>query len=277
MRNPFDRIKAAWNSWRYHQTLPLRLEFIIGDQCNLNCKGCTHYSPLARHDRSEFEKLQNDVVRVAKACSQDAPIIYIMGGETLLHPQICEIIKLMRQQFPASQLSLFTNGILLPRMKDEFWEECKSSRCKIVVTRYPVDTDYDKIQELVKENGVDCDFYGDRTGDDGFLQFLLDPNKKQNSKISHFKCYNFGCVSIRDGRIYPCSISACIKHLNAKMGRECFVHEHGDFIEISDLQNSKQILNMRNHAVPFCSYCITPPKSTKWEKSSNSVSEWVGN
>ena len=45
--NPFKRIVNVMKSIRERSTQPLRIEFVLSDFCNLNCKGCTHYSDSA--------------------------------------------------------------------------------------------------------------------------------------------------------------------------------------------------------------------------------------
>ena len=39
MKNPFRSIISLYQSWRAHRAMPLRLEFVVTDHCNLNSKG----------------------------------------------------------------------------------------------------------------------------------------------------------------------------------------------------------------------------------------------
>ena len=274
MFNPFKKVKQAWRILREHKTMPLRLEFVLGDQCNLNCRGCTHYSPLAEGDQRPFDEFKRVVERVARAVADDIPTVYLMGGETLMYPRLVEAIGLMRENFPKSSLSLFTNGILLPKMGEEFWKACRDNHCRIAITRYPVKFDYDGAERLVRKNGVECRVFGNREGDDGFFRFALDPAKKQNAATSHFKCYNFGCVSVVGDRIYPCSLSGCVEHLNKKFGTD-FRHTPADYIEVGSLYNVNQIRALRDKPVPFCAYCKLPPATTRWAPSKREKTEWV--
>ena len=270
----FKKISRALRSVQERHAMPLRLEFVVGDQCNLNCRGCTHFSPLAAGDQQPFEQLKATVERVAKAVSDEIPIVYLMGGETLLYPRIVEAIELMRANFPKASLSLFTNGLLLTRMGDDFWEACRRCQCRVAMTRYPVKFDYDAAEALVREKGVECRVFGDRGGSDTFFRFALDPAKSQNAELAHFKCYNFGCVSVVGDRIYPCSISGCVGHLNRAHATD-FRHEEGDYIRVEDLHSVKQIKRLRDRPTPFCAYCKLPPRALPWAASRREKSEWV--
>ena len=76
-----------------------------------------------------------------------------------------------------------------------------------------------------------------------------------------------------DGYVYPCSISACVKHLNKHLDKE-FIHKASDRIPVFEVNSVKQILNLRDKAVPFCSYC-KKPEALPYALSKREVSEWV--
>lgn len=276
MRNP---IKRLWNAYRHLRAMaqmPLRLEFVLTDTCNLNCRGCTHYSPLAPKEYEPLEQVERNMAHLAKVCGSKVKQLYLIGGETLLYPQLTEAMQLLRRYFPAQKLYIFTNGIALPRMSDEFWQEAKRLDFILAITRYPIKFDYDAVIQLCEDKGVACEVFGDRSMADSFFRFALDPHKGQNARLSHFKCYNRGCLSIIGDRLYPCSISGCVSHLNAAKGTD-FRHEKGDFLRIPEITSVKQILRLRDKPVPFCGYCILPPSSVKYGPSKRDASEWVEN
>ena len=259
---------------KVHSTMPLRLEFVLTDYCNLNCKGCTHYSPLAPKEFESIDRLEANAARIARAVGDAIPIVYLIGGEPLLYPQLPEAMEILRRNFPKAEIKLFTNGIALPKMSDEFWQACKSTDTVVAITRYPIRVDYDAIAELCRSKGVKVEFFGDRSEKGSFFHFALDPEKKQNPHLSHFKCYNRGCVSVVGDKIYPCSISACVGHLNKACGTS-FEHKKGDWIDIADLRSVEQIRQLRDKPVPFCGYCINPPGTTDYGPSRRERSEWV--
>lgn len=270
----FGKIINALRTLRSHSKQPLRVEFVLSDYCNLNCKGCTHYSPLAPKEFAPLAGMQDAMRRISSLRGEPIQELYLIGGEPLLYPELPEAMAMMRSHFPAATLKLFTNGIALPRMTDEFWNACRQADFVVAITRYPIKVDYDSIEKLCRDKGVRYEVFGDRSAKDSFFRFGLDPEKKQNPRMSHFKCYNRGCVSVVGNKVYPCSISACVGHLNAACGTE-FTHEKGDYIPLDQLTHVDQIRRLRDRPVPFCGYCVNPPDTTTYGPSRREASEWV--
>ena len=269
-----NKISRAVRRWKELKKEPLHLEFIVTDYCNLNCRGCTHYSPLARKEFVAIDELKRDMAHLGAVCGSEVKDVYLIGGETLLYPQLDEAMDALRGSFPSQRLYVFTNGLILGRMDDGFWESARRNKAIIAITRYPVKFDYDAVEALCAQKGVEVRVFGDRRQADTFFRFALDPEGRQNKYVSHFKCYNRGCVSVVDGYVYPCSISACIKHLN-RTGETKFEHRRGDRIAVGDVRSAAQIKRLRDHAVPFCSYCKNPPKTVAYGLSKREISEWV--
>lgn len=274
MKNPMRSLLNLYRSWHGHRKSPLRVEFVVTDHCNLNCKGCTHYSPLAPDEMEDFAILERNIMHIGKTCGADIAAAYLIGGETLLYPRLCEAMRALRRGFPQSRLYVFTNGIALPRMSDEFWDTCRSEGIVLAVTRYPIKIDYDRIIELCHEKGVETEVFGDRSMADSFFRFALDPTKSQNRRMSHFKCYNRGCISVIGDRIYPCSISACVGHLNKACGTK-FEHTRGDYLTVTDVTCADRLKRLRDRPVPFCGYCINPPSTVTYGPSRRAKEEWV--
>lgn len=274
MRNPIARIINAAKHWHKIHTMPLRLEFVVTDYCNLNCKGCTHYSSLAAKEFADLDLLKHNMAHLAKVCLSKAASAYLIGGETLLYPHLIEAMEAMRDSFASQKLYIFTNGISLPKMSDEFWQTASRLNFIVAITRYPIKFDYDAAIELCRKHGVETEVFGDRSLQESFFKFKLDPEKKQNPLISHFKCYNRGCLSIIGTRLYPCSISGCVGHLNKACGTD-FRHLPGDFLEIDSITSVNQILKLRNSPAPFCGYCVLPPETVAYGPSKRNADEWI--
>lgn len=274
MGNPIKKIAGVVRQWRELKRMPLRLEFVLTDYCNLNCKGCTHYSPVADREFAPLEDMKRAMSHLGQVCGEGVSSAYLIGGETLLYPHLTEAMEALRASFATQRLYIFTNGLALPRMDDVFWTTARRLGFVIALTRYPVKFDYDAVEKLCRDKGVEVEVFGDRSMENSFFRFALDPAKKQNKYISHFKCYNRGCVSIVDGFVYPCSISACVGHLNKAFGTR-FEHCSGDRIAVGDVRGAADIKLLRDKPVPFCSYCKLPPDTVAYGPSKREVSEWV--
>lgn len=274
MRNPVKRFVDFIKRLDELRRLELRLEFVLSDACNLNCRGCTHYSPLAPREFIGLDTLDAGMARLAAVCGRRLKKAYLMGGETLMYPHLCGAMRMLRRHFPTQKLYLFTNGLLLPRMDAAFFEEVRRQRITIAMTRYPIKFDYDAVVELCRSKGVALEIFDDRRRPDSFFRFALDPAKRQNPALSHFKCCNRGCLTVIGGRLYPCSVSGCVSHLNEAFGCS-FIHAPGDFLEIGEIRSVKEILRLRDRAVPFCGYCIVPPPVVDYAPSRRERSEWI--
>lgn len=272
----FRKIINGLKTWHFHRTHPLRLEFVVTDFCNLNCKGCGHYSPVAPQEFETLETITRQLKHISEADHKKlVKKLYIMGGEPLTAPvdTLTGMARQMRHYFPEAEVYLFTNGLALKKMPEVFWKSLKDNNVILAITRYPIKADYEAIEELVKKQGVRYNVFADRNMANSFFRFGLDPKGTQDKRMSHFRCFNFGCVTVRDGRIYPCSTSACISHLNNRFGTK-FKHEPGDFLRIEDITDTRQILKLRNNPVPFCRYC-RKPDTVKYGPSRREASEWV--
>ena len=64
----------------------LSFELHIADHCNLKCKGCIHFSPLAEEKFLDTDIFQRDCQRIAELTDNNRlGKIRLMGGEPLLH------------------------------------------------------------------------------------------------------------------------------------------------------------------------------------------------
>jgi len=77
-----------------------RLVVHLTDHCNLNCKGCTHFSNIAKPAFADVEQFECEFKQLATIFSEITEI-YLLGGEPLLHPRLTEFLRSRAQPFPA--------------------------------------------------------------------------------------------------------------------------------------------------------------------------------
>jgi hypothetical protein len=100
-------MKAPWNfdAFDVHLT----------DHCNLNCAGCNHFSPLCREGRfADLGVFARDMGRMSALFADRSPIVHLLGGEPMLHPDVEKFLPIARAAFPKSVIQIVTNGLLLP-------------------------------------------------------------------------------------------------------------------------------------------------------------------
>ena len=118
------------------------------DHCNLNCKYCDHFSPIAEERYADVKDLERDFKRIKSLVN--VQYIALMGGEPLLHPNLPQIFNMCRRVLPTTTFSLFTNGILLTKQDENFWKSCYKNNISIHISRYPIKLDLANIFKLSK-------------------------------------------------------------------------------------------------------------------------------
>ena len=274
-----------YNLWRLYGFLkaPYMLDIHVAEHCNLNCIGCNHYSPLAKPAFCDLPALKHSLntLRDRKVLNM-FDCINLIGGEPLLNPDIIEVLKIAREVALTStsrkrlNIKLITNGLLLHRMPESFWEACKKYDIIVSVTHYPIALDYNAIFLLCEEKGVQYECFGDRTVHNGFSLFPLISKPKDCGKRklydNYYKCF-MQCMQLVDNRIYGCPQCAYSKYLNEAFGTS-FQEEKGDWLEIDHISKF-QLWKFRFSAKPFCKYCTFPIQTVDWKHSERKAEEWI--
>ena len=90
-----------------------QLEFHAADHCNLNCRGCSHFSGLVTKPTfPSLTKFEKYLIRLHELI-YDIDRLYILGVEALLNSEINEYVEICRKIYPHSKLIWLTNGILI--------------------------------------------------------------------------------------------------------------------------------------------------------------------
>jgi MoaA/NifB/PqqE/SkfB family radical SAM enzyme len=268
----YRRLKKFFSEKCEHSFL---FEVHVADHCNLNCAGCSHFSPLADEHFLDVRTYEKDCKRFSELTKGYIHTIRLMGGEPLLHDKITDIIKITRENFPDSIIKIVTNGILLDSQKAEFWDCCHSNDVVISITSYPVNLNVRKIFELSKEHDVNLENYskGYRIK---FKKEAYDLEGKQNKRESFLKCWESDCHHLRDGKLYICPIAAYIKYFNKFFSKNLEILPE-DYLDIYQARNIKEVLSYLNKPIPFCRYCKFGPDeyTIDWHISKKEISEWT--
>jgi hypothetical protein len=253
-----------------------QIEVHITEHCNLKCKGCVHFSPLAGEiflDPAVFEK---DCERLSKITNK-LTVIKLLGGEPLLHPQLISFFEIARKYFKTTVIQLTTNGILLFKQPDEFWAACHKNKIYIEISDYPVNIHIEEIRAKRKKYKVCVGYTVSK--EKGMDKTSLDLDGAQNARANFASCgaaAAWGCVTLRDGKIYVCSTTAHIQFFNEHFGKDLRITEK-DYIDIYKVTGKREILGLLSNPIPFCRYCNpgAAVSGLKWEVSKKEISEWV--
>lgn len=251
----------------------------LTQHCNLNCKCCDEFSPLAEEEYIDEKILKNDFKRLAELTNSDVDIIILSGGETLLYKNIASVVEILKKYFPNTKIELFTNGTLLQNASEDFWKMCNHNKIALLVTVYPIDVDYDKIFKTAIKHRVVC-LTQDNIDDSEVKttwHLPMDLEGKQNPVSSFLNCMHANhCFYLNKGKLFPCSIAGNVRHFNKYFNKNLEVSP-GDYIDIHKVKSLDEILAFLSNPVPFCRYCDVENRtvSNKWDLSDRDISEWT--
>jgi hypothetical protein len=252
----------------------LRFEIHLVDHCNLNCKGCDHFSPIAEKSFIDINIFENCFHRIAELTNGRIEEIQLLGGEPLLHGEINELLDIAGKYFH-SNIKIVTNGLLLLKQTDDFWQKCKKNNIAVVITNYPVKLDHARIKKTAKRHGVRIEYTG---GDRKELYaWSFDIKGTQNIYESFSNCSKANtCIHLYDGKLYTCPTIPCIRFLNNYFNQEFKISEN-DYIDIYEVKDIGEVFDFLCKPVPFCRYCNISKIKTglKWDVSKKDISEWL--
>lgn len=278
MYSEIQRLKNSIRRQMAPTVYDFHFEFHIVEHCNLNCRGCTHFSPLARQEYLSLTEFERDIVRLAFLTSNKARFINLLGGEPLLHPNVEQFAVIARKYFPESVIRIVSNGILVPRMNDKFWSVCRENHIILGITQYPVSFDYDKAIQIIEKNQVKFEsFSGDNMARVEMWKLVLDAKKMSRPIDNFMRCPRANaCVFISHGKLYNCATMANIHHFNSFFGQH-YELEKADYIDIYEVNDVQELFDFLCKPKPFCRYCNIDRREYggRWEKSKFDINEWT--
>lgn len=233
-----------------------KVEMHISDHCNLNCKGCTHFSPIFNKEFPDWNERVNDV-RVLKKKVSHIVLFSILGGEPFLNPDIGRYIEEIRKILPDTYIDIVTNGLLIPKISENVLKCIKQNHVVVSISEYePTHKVIAQIEERLNEYGI---LYEIRR---------YEEKRKFNKPLSlsgdgkyPSKCISNGCVNIWNGKIAKCPTLMYIDRFN-----EVF-HQKLPNEGIMSLQNcpdQEELLKALMRDVPLCKHCIC--YEVEWER-----------
>lgn len=242
------------------------LEHHIVDHCNLNCAGCSHFSPLAH----EWYELEDDFYHDFSALANKIEVqtIRLMGGEPLLHPHVGWFCETARSLFPHADIQLVTNGILLPLRKAELKDTLNNNQIRVCVSNYGF-LDMKHILEGIDLVRID--------GKAALYNISLDTDGTQDPQFAFDNCdlHQNHWYYFQHGCFYPCCIMANIeyfkKYFNQPMETDnlCIsIHDHTE----------EEIKKFLNTPLAACKYCRSDNRSNSYSafhQTQKEKTEWI--
>ena len=167
---------------------------------------CDHLSPLAQQRFTDPDTLYRDYSTLVKVYRPQ--LVYLTGGEPLLHPDILGAIQAVRASGITERIRILSNGILLHRMDDAFWGAIDDLEVSLypdsqiapdqVATWTAKAAEHGVLLEVYRFNEFRRVFSTTRNPDAALVQRLYN-----SCKAAHV----WGCHYVHEGRMYRCAQS----------------------------------------------------------------------
>jgi cyclic pyranopterin phosphate synthase len=234
----------------HHNTLEANIVL----HCNNRCAACNHGSPFHKKYDMSAETLARDLNSITRFFHSDE--FWFVGGEPLLHPDIPAMAEGVRVSKIADKLCVLTNGRLLDRMKDDFWNCVDMVRISV----YP-NLDASMV-EFAREKAAKHGVQFAAVPMPSFFKIFGKPDPQENFK----KCtYKNCCWTVHEGFFYLCPESAFFPDTYMKLPNL----KEGCPIDAS--LTEEMLSNYIHRTTPFtaCQICDPLTEQMKWHEVSS--------
>lgn len=250
----------------------------VTDHCNLNCARCSHFAPIAKEyylDPKEFEK---SVKCLSELLHGELHEYQLAGGEPLLHPECWRFPYIIRKYFPKTDIIIVTNGTLLEKADNKFYQSCRDNTVQLWITIYPIHFNYTAVQSKLDSEGVDY-VIGNTGVEDGSIKelwaYAYHLNGDRKDKEDFDQCFS-RCFILRGTRVYICAQGAYSDILNSYFGTT--LPQLGDNgVDLFQVDSERDLMARLDKRIPFCDYCNPlhrqPP--IPFAISKREITEWV--
>lgn len=238
-----------------------QVEMHIMDSCNLNCRGCAHFSPIFPNDVPDFPSRISDV----EIFAQKFGCIFrfaILGGEPFLNKDIGRYAEKIRDILPNSTIEIITNGILIPYVPEKTFETIRENNVCISISEYePTHRIIDSIKSRLEKFGIlyEIRSYSKKQ------KFNIPLSLTKNSKYEK-RCISNGCVTIWNGKMARCPTLMYIDRFNRQFDKN--LPNDGIMMLDEDIAGD-ELIQRFNEKVPLCDYCVW--NETEWDICSRPV------
>lgn len=245
------------------------LEINIADGCNLNCRGCLHFSNLySPNDFPDPDELLKTIEEITKHC--EIFQFRVLGGEPLLFKELPEFLEKLRKILPDTDLAVISNGILIPKYNKKLYAIMNENYIGINLTLYePTLKMKDMIYATLDESYV---AYGSHESKcEKFEKFL----KLSSGSTKAFEtCEPRGILVVKEDMLYRCPIEAYIDRFYKEYNIELKAPD-GINIYDADIDWKKLIDSLYTESRPLCTYCSEQSEFYEWGNGKPEMGDWI--
>lgn len=236
------------------------LEIHIVDRCNLNCKGCTHYAPISNKQTVSLDGIKQDIRRLSELFDNIIEC-WLLGGEPLLEPDLLrDVITEFRKYFPKTDLSITTNGLLIPELKQDDIDIIKSNNVTMMISDYTATNQMrEQIKARFESEGISYTIGKPRQ--DFHVMKIETPSFKPDRMND--RCVISEIAYLKNGKLSKCPESLLVKKMDEAFGTSVYC---ADEIDIYKEKNAWDIFTKLINPIASCAYCNYPSREYRpWE------------
>jgi MoaA/NifB/PqqE/SkfB family radical SAM enzyme len=246
-----------------------KLEYHLTNSCNLSCDSCSHYTNILKGNFKQPEELEKHLLEWSKILNIRE--FHIMGGEPFLNKNIHKFCQISKKILPKSIISIYTNGLLLSKIKNlnNILEYLLQNKIQIKLSIHSVQQEYiDELKpnleilkyweslgiKIIKIDSVNNWTKRYNTNIDG----TISPFKDNDAKKSWEICPAKYCANLIDDKIYKCAPLAYLSYLKEAKKTSSEFDEYLKYKPISynqPIEEIKLFFEKNNQFESFCNMC----------------------
>lgn len=234
-------------------------EIHVAEHCNLKCRDCCNISPFNAQNFITPEEVTNICSFVNQHLLPD--VFKVAGGEPTLHPQLDQILQIIKQSGAGKVVRVVSNGLLLHRMTDTFWQNID----QLTISNYISAPVKPALLEQIKNKARQYEVVLNIKYVDQFNEIFVDEPITDTGRVQQIynDCWmRHRCLIVRNGRFFKCTRAAYmddfmrIKKMSAAAGNSTYTQEDGILLSETDFQ--QKALEYLNTDTPLlsCEYCL---------------------
>jgi organic radical activating enzyme len=235
-------------------------ELHVTEHCNLRCAHCCNTSPYLSEKTLAPALIAETLAKMSSVLHAD--VFKIMGGEPLLHPEITEVLRVVKASGVADVVRLFTNGLLLTQMDDAFWRELDH----LTVSSYTSAPVRPEHLAAIEDKARTFNVVLNIKPVEAFSQVMHNERRHDDAGIqkTYDDCWlRHRCLVARDGRFFMCTRSAYLVDMHERVSltepyADAARRRDDDSVALSDPDLGHKLVALLNQRTPLnaCRFCL---------------------
>lgn len=237
-------LEQCINCSEWSEETLFHVEMHAMDACNLNCIGCTHFSPILKKEKPDLKTQLLNIDLLSKKIASIAQF-HILGGEPFLNDEILYYVKKVRETYPLSSIIIVTNGLLIPKLPKNVLKYLAEENISVSISEYePTHQMIDQIKNVLNQYNV--------------MYYIREARETFNiplsiNKTDEIYCISNGCITIAKGKISRCPTLMYIEDFNKKFN---FSFPNEGILDLETEMSGIELKKKLYEAIPLCQYCV---------------------